>query len=96
MSASKNIRRELDQKQAAYFKALGHPVRIAIVEGLRHGELTVNQISQQFDIEQTNASQQLAVLRHANIIVAARREARRITVSTTLLFSKCLMLRRRY
>ena len=86
-NSSKSIRRELDKKQAAYFKALAHPVRIAIVEGLRHGELTVNQVSQQFDIEQTNASQQLAVLRHAAII-AARKEGNKTyySVNDTAIF----------
>jgi DNA-binding transcriptional ArsR family regulator len=71
-NSSKSIRKELGKRQAAYFKALAHPLRIAIVQSLRRGELTVNQISQKFDIEQTNASQQLAVLRHANIIVARK------------------------
>jgi ArsR family transcriptional regulator len=77
---SKNIKKEFDKNQAAYFKALAHPLRIAIVDALRHGELTVNQISQQFDVDQTNASQQLAVLRHANII-AARKEGAKVYYS---------------
>ena len=71
--ASTRVRKELAKKQAEYLKALAHPLRIAIVESLRSGELTVNQITQKLNIEQANASQQLAVLRHANII-AARRE----------------------
>jgi len=37
-------------------------------------------ISQKFDIEQTNASQQLAVLRHANII-SARKEGTKVYYS---------------
>jgi DNA-binding transcriptional ArsR family regulator len=78
--SSTSIRKELGKRQAAYFKALAHPLRIAIVESLRPGELTVNQISQKFDIEQTNASQQLAVLRHANII-AVRKEGSKVFYS---------------
>ena len=86
-NSSKSIRKELAKRQAAYFKALARPLRIAIVESLRRGELTVNQISQKFDIEQTNASQQLAVLRHANIIVA-RKEGTNVyySVNDTAIF----------
>jgi DNA-binding transcriptional ArsR family regulator len=79
-NSSKNIRQELGKKQAAYFKALAHPLRITIVEPLRRGELTVNQIGQKFNVEQANASQQLAVLRHANII-AARKEGTNVHYS---------------
>ncbi|OLD71292.1 MAG: transcriptional regulator, partial [Acidobacteria bacterium 13_1_40CM_2_56_11] len=39
---------------------------------LRDGERTVAEISQKFGIEQTNASQQLAVLRNKNIIAARK------------------------
>jgi len=86
-NSSKNIRKELAKKKAAYFKALAHPLRIAIVEGLRQGELTVNQICQQFDVEQTIASQQLAVLRQANI-VAARKDGTKVyySVNDTAIF----------
>lgn len=70
--ASTRVRKELAKRQAEYLKALAHPLRIAIVEGLRPGELTVNQITQKLNIEQANASQQLAVLRHANIIVSRK------------------------
>ncbi len=51
-----------------------------MVESLRPGELTVNQISQKLDIEQANASQHLAVLRHANVI-AARKEGNQVFYS---------------
>jgi ArsR family transcriptional regulator len=39
---------------------------------LRDGELTVNEISQRFDVEPANASQQLAVLRTRNILIARK------------------------
>src|SRR5207244_11166162 len=61
---------QLTQFKAEFFKALAHPLRIAILDSLRDGEQTVAEISQQFGIEQTNASQQLAVLRNKNIIAA--------------------------
>jgi DNA-binding transcriptional ArsR family regulator len=58
--------------KAEFFKALAHPVRISILDALRDQPLTVNEISQRFKIEPANASQQLAVLRNKNIIVARK------------------------
>jgi len=42
---------------AQVFKALAHPLRISILDALRTGELTVNEISQRFGVEPANASQ---------------------------------------
>ena len=58
--------------KAEFFKALAHPLRISILDSLRGGERTVAEISQEFEIEPANASQQLAVLRNKNIIVARK------------------------
>ncbi len=63
---------QLRQFKAEFFKALAHPLRISILDSLRQGELTVAEISQKFDVEQSNTSQQLAVLRNKNIIVARK------------------------
>ncbi len=63
---------QLSNFKAEFFKALAHPLRIAILDSLRNGERTVAEISQKFEIEQAYASQQLAVLRNKNIIVARK------------------------
>jgi len=63
---------QLRNFKAEFFKALAHPLRISILDSLRDGEQTVNEISQKFDVEKANASQQLAVLRNKNIIVARK------------------------
>lgn len=63
---------ELRTFKADFFKALAHPLRISILDALRNGEKTVAEISQQFEIEPANASQQLAVLRNKNIISARK------------------------
>lgn len=63
---------QLTHFKADFFKALAHPLRISIIDSLREGELTVAEISQKFDVEQSNTSQQLAVLRNKNIIVARK------------------------
>ena len=66
------MRQQLSDFKAEFFKALAHPLRISILDALRDGELTVNEISQRFDVEQANASQQLAVLRNRNMVIARK------------------------
>ena len=51
------------QFKAGIFQALGHPTRIAIVEFLSLGEMSVGRLCENVGIEQANASQHLAVLR---------------------------------
>ena len=58
--------------KAEFFKALAHPLRISILDALRDGERTVAEISEKFQVEPANASQQLAVLRNKNIILARK------------------------
>ena len=69
------VRQQLSDFKADFFKALAHPLRISILDALRDGELTVNEISQRFEVEQANASQQLAVLRNRNIVVTRKEGA---------------------
>jgi ArsR family transcriptional regulator len=76
------MRQKLSNFKAEFFKALAHPLRISILDALREGEFTVNEISQKFAIEPANASQQLAVLRNKNI-VAARKEGSNVYYSIT-------------
>jgi ArsR family transcriptional regulator len=66
------MRQQLSDFKAEFFKALAHPLRISILDALREGELTVNEISQRFEVEPANASQQLAVLRNRNIVVTRK------------------------
>ncbi|MDX6709707.1 MAG: hypothetical protein QOH96_723 [Blastocatellia bacterium] len=75
-----NIRQQLSNFKAEFFKALAHPLRISILDALRAGELTVNEISQRFSVEAANASQQLAVLRNKHI-VEARKEGSNVYYS---------------
>jgi ArsR family transcriptional regulator len=58
----------LRQFKAEIFQALGHPTRIAIVEYLRYGEISVGNLCERVGIEQANASQHLAVLRSKHIV----------------------------
>jgi DNA-binding transcriptional ArsR family regulator len=59
--------------KAELFKALGHPVRIRILELLRDGERSVSDLQVELEIEMSSVSQQLALLR-ARGLVTGRRE----------------------
>ena len=65
------------QFKAGIFQALGHPTRVAIVEFLRHGEMSVGQLCASIGAEQANASLHLAVLRNKHI-VETRKEGNQI------------------
>ena len=54
--------------KAEFFKALANSIRIQIIDSLRDGEYTVNQLREILDIEAPNVSQQLAILRASNIV----------------------------
>jgi ArsR family transcriptional regulator len=60
--------RPIYQVKAEFFKTLGHPARIRVLELLRDGERTVGELLGDVGLEQSHLSQQLAVLRRANVI----------------------------
>lgn len=63
---------ELSQFKAEFFKALAHPLRIRILDALRRGEVGVNELCSRLNVEQSNLSQQLAVLRSRNILATRK------------------------
>lgn len=61
---------KLQQFDAEFFKALGHPLRIQILELLESGDKNVNELQTLLEVEESSiVSQQLAVLRAKNIVV---------------------------
>jgi ArsR family transcriptional regulator len=54
--------------KAEVFQALGHPTRVAIVEHLNEGELSVGELCKKVGVGQANASQHLAILRSKHIV----------------------------
>jgi len=58
--------------KAEFFKALGHPVRIRILEVLINGERSVQELQEALDLEQPVVSQHLAMLRAKNIVKAQK------------------------
>ena len=57
---------------AAFFRALAHPVRLSIVELLRDGALSVDDLQERLVIDAASVSQQHAVLRGYNIVESHR------------------------
>jgi ArsR family transcriptional regulator, arsenate/arsenite/antimonite-responsive transcriptional repressor len=62
----------LYQKKAEFFRMLGHPVRIRVLELLGERPRQVRELLAEIDVEASNLSQQLAVLRRAEIVVSSR------------------------
>ena len=60
--------RPIYQVKAEFFKTLGHPARIRILELLRDGERPVSDLITEIGIEASHLSQQLAVLRRASLV----------------------------
>jgi ArsR family transcriptional regulator len=58
--------------KADFFKVLSNPVRIQILDTLRSGEKSVNNIAQGLEVEASSISQQLAILRRHNLVTTRR------------------------
>jgi ArsR family transcriptional regulator len=70
----------LYQAKAEFFKALGHPARIRVLELLSEREHAVSEMVPEVGIEPAHLSQQLAVLRKMNL-VATRKEGNTVYYS---------------
>lgn len=72
----------LYQLKAEFFKTLGHPARIRVLELLSEREHSVAEMLTEVGIEAANMSQQLAVLRRAGL-VSTRKEGSSVIYSLT-------------
>jgi ArsR family transcriptional regulator len=62
----------LYQAKAEFFRTLGHPARIRVLELLSDRDHAVHELLGAIEIEQSNLSQQLAVLRRAGLVTQHR------------------------
>jgi ArsR family transcriptional regulator len=62
----------LYQAKAEFFRTLGHPARIRVLELLSERPHAVHELLERIEIEPSNLSQQLAVLRRAGLVTPAR------------------------
>ena len=65
----------LYQAKAEFFRTLGHPARIRILELLSQRDHAVHELLDQIAIAPSNLSQQLGVLRRAGLVVQRREGA---------------------
>jgi DNA-binding transcriptional ArsR family regulator len=76
------VSRPLYQAKAEFFKTLGHPARIRVLELLSERERAVGDMLPEVGVEATNLSQHLAVLRRAGL-VTFRKEGSTVYYSLT-------------
>ena len=81
----------LYQAKADFFRTLGHPARIRVLELLTERDHAVHELLAAIEIEPSNLSQQLAVLRRAGL-VSARRENGEVVYSVSVPEVKDLLL----
>lgn len=74
------VTRPVYQLKAEFFKTLGHPARIRILEVLREGDHSVGALVPKVGIEPSHLSHQLAVLRRADVVQSRK-------VGTTVVYS---------
>jgi len=58
--------------QADFCKAMAHPVRLEVIDLLKGGGRTVNELAEAIGVRQANLSQHLAVLRSRGVVRAKR------------------------
>lgn len=69
-------------EQAELLKALAHPTRLCIVEGLMGGACNVTYIQSCLDLPQSTVSQHLSILRNKGII-EGRRQGTEVVYTVT-------------
>ena len=65
----------LHQAKAELFRTMGHPVRVRVLELLQERPRAVHELLDEIDVEASNLSQQLAVLRRAGLVISTREGA---------------------
>jgi ArsR family transcriptional regulator, arsenate/arsenite/antimonite-responsive transcriptional repressor len=62
----------LHEAKAELFRTLGHPVRIRVLELLTERPRQVRELLAEIQVEASNLSQQLAVLRRSGLVTSTR------------------------
>jgi DNA-binding transcriptional ArsR family regulator len=62
----------IHEVKAAFFRALGHPARVRILELLRDGERSVGALQAELGLDSGGTSQQLAALRRIGLVTPRR------------------------
>ncbi|MEU7629080.1 metalloregulator ArsR/SmtB family transcription factor [Nocardia sp. NPDC049220] len=67
-----DARQPLYRMKADFFKTLGHPARIRVLELLGERDYAVSELLPEVGIEPASLSQQLAILRRTGLVTARR------------------------
>lgn len=62
--------------KADFFRLLGHPVRVRVLELLRDGELTVGELQEALELDSGGTSQHLTAMRRQGILESRKAGAR--------------------
>jgi ArsR family transcriptional regulator len=95
VSEEPQMTRPLYQLKAEFFKTLGHPARIRVLELLSQRDHSVAEMLPEVGIEPTNLSQQLAVLRRAGLVTTRKNGSAVIYSLTSPLVAELLAVARR-
>ena len=76
------VTRPIYQVKAEFFKTLAHPARIRVLELLRDGERSVGELIPEVGLEASHLSQQLGILRRANVL-QSRKEGSTVLYTVT-------------
>lgn len=90
MSPHENERLRL---KAEVFKAMGHPLRLGVIEFLQTGEKCVCEIVEEVGTEISNVSKHLSILKKAGILKDRRDGLKimyRLTMPCALDFARCV------
>jgi ArsR family transcriptional regulator len=74
---NKRLLQKIFEMQCDICKALGHPLRLAIVDRLNDGETAAVDLAADLEMSKANLSKHMALLAHGGI-VESRREGRQI------------------
>jgi len=58
--------------KAEFFRALGHPVRVRILQLLRDGEMSVGALQAELELDSSGTSQHLAALRKQGLLTSRK------------------------
>src|SRR6266545_808503 len=72
MTAARSTQPPIYALKAEFFRALGHPARIRLLQLLRGGERTVGALQTALELDSGSTSQQLAALRKQGLVQSRR------------------------
>jgi ArsR family transcriptional regulator len=91
---NRKLLQKIFEMQCEICKALGHPLRLAIVDRLKAGESSAADLIKELELSKANLSKHMTLLAHAGI-VDSRRDGRQICYRLTdpAINEACSMMR---